>query len=71
MVDCLLVTKPGFEWISNVPYFVPVAGLIFGARRWRRWKGADKIVYVIALLGVFIVVWVLTFIFTPRECAAY
>ena len=69
MIDCLLVTKPGFEWLSYVPYLVLVVGLIFGAGKWRKWERADKIIYVFALVIIFFIVWSLIFALTPRGCA--
>ncbi len=71
MIDCLIVTKPGFEWVSYLPYLVPIVSLVYGVRRWRRWERADKIVYILVTIGVYVVIWVLTFIFTPQGCAGF
>ena len=71
MFDCLIITKPGFEWMAYIKYLVPVVGLIFAVKNWKKWKLINVIVYVLSFVFIFVIVAVLTFVFTPTVCAGW
>jgi len=70
MIDCLLVTKPEFEWVSYLPYLVLSLGLVLSIKNWKKWKAKSRVSVILTLLAIFALIWILTFIFTPTTCAA-
>ena len=69
MIDCLLVNKPGFEWVSYLPYLITgIVGLAYFKKVYKLEKKINA-KFIVTLIAVFIFSWLVVFIFIPRECA--
>ena len=80
--NCLLVTKPGYEWVKYIPLIVPILGFLVGLflikRNWEKFKGSNGrkrfgwiIVSMLYLFVIFLLYHTVDFVISllfPLEC---